>query len=155
MKKRMILVTVIVILLIEAIFVYRHFVLERIVDKKAANERLFTGKGCSLILRPDRELELSPLHGNVLVKCLPQKALLPVLRRQKGRLQTAGLLCPAQDRPALTQLGRSDPDRPAGQHVPHSLRGGTRRGIPPAAVRPDGGHPGAVPGPPHLTVDTN
>ena len=51
-----------------------------------------------------RELELSPLHGNVLVKCLPQKALLPVLRRQKGRLQTAGLLCPAQDRPALTQL---------------------------------------------------
>ena len=52
----------------------------------------------------DRELELSPLHGNVLVKCLPQKALLPVLRRQKGRLQTAGLLCPAQDRPALTQL---------------------------------------------------
>lgn len=32
MKKRMILVTVIVILLIEAIFVYRHFVLERIVD---------------------------------------------------------------------------------------------------------------------------
>lgn len=32
MKKRMILVTVIVILLIGAIFVYRHFVLERIVD---------------------------------------------------------------------------------------------------------------------------
>ena len=65
---------------------------------------LFPGRGCSLTLREDRELELSPLHGNVLVKCLPQKALLPVLRRQKGRLQTAGLLCPAQDRPALTQL---------------------------------------------------
>ncbi len=32
MKKRMILVTVIVVLLIGAIFVYRHFVLERIVD---------------------------------------------------------------------------------------------------------------------------
>ena len=61
---------------------------------------------------------------------------------------------PARPHPA-PRPGRSDPDRPAGQHVPHSLRGGTRRGIPPAAVRPDGGHPGAVPGPPHLTVDTN
>ena len=72
--------------------------------RRPAARTLFPGRGCSLTLREDRELELSPLHGNVLVKCLPQKALLPVLRRQKGRLQTAGLLCPAQDRPALTQL---------------------------------------------------
>ena len=74
---------------------------------------------CSLTLREDRELELSPLHGNVLVKCLPQKALLPVLRRQKGRLQTAGLLCPAQDRPALTQ---------------HLARAGVTRIAPPGSM---------------------
>lgn len=78
--------------------------LERIVDKKAANERLFSGKGCSLILRPDRELELSPMEGNVLVKLLPAGDLLLTLRRQRGRLQTAGLLCPAEEREKLTEV---------------------------------------------------
>ena len=82
---------------------YTHtYRLERLAE--GAGDKTWFGEGCSLTLKPDRELELSPLHGNVLVKCLPRKALLPVLRRQKGRLQTAGLLCPAQDRPALTQL---------------------------------------------------
>lgn len=78
--------------------------LERILDKKAGNERLFAGRGCSLILRPDRELELSPMEGNVLVKLLPKKELLPALRRQKGRLQTAGLICPDGEREELTDL---------------------------------------------------
>ena len=47
-----------------------------------------------MTLRPGTALELSPLHGNVLVKCLPREELFPALRRHKGRLQTAGLLCP-------------------------------------------------------------
>ena len=78
--------------------------LERIVDGTAAGETLFQGKGCSVVLRPGRELELSPMEGNVLVKLLPQKELLPALRRQKGRLQTAGLLCTPDKRAALTEL---------------------------------------------------
>lgn len=78
--------------------------LERIVDGTAAGETLFQGKGCSVVLRPGRELELSPMEGNVLVKLLPQKELLPALRRQKGRLQTAGLLCTPDKRVALTEL---------------------------------------------------
>lgn len=52
----------------------------------------------------DGELELSPLNGNVLVKCLPRKDLLAALRREKGHLQTAGLLCAPADRPELTDL---------------------------------------------------
>ena len=44
------------------------------------------------------------MEGNVLVKLLPQAELLPALRRQKGRLQTAGLLCPPEQREALTEL---------------------------------------------------
>ena len=52
----------------------------------------------------DGELELSPLNGNVLVKCLPREKLLSVLRREKGHLQTAGLLCAPEDRPELTDL---------------------------------------------------
>lgn len=78
--------------------------LERIVAGRAKGEALFQGRGCSLVLRPDRELELSPLEGNVLVKLLPQGELLPVLRRQKGRLQTAGLICAPEKRAALTDL---------------------------------------------------
>jgi len=82
----------------------RTALLERIVDGSAEGEELFQGKGCSVLLRPDRELELSPMEGNVLVKLLPQKDLLPALRRQKGRLQTAGLLCSPEKREALTGL---------------------------------------------------
>lgn len=78
--------------------------LERIVEGQAEGEILFQGKGCSVILRPDRELELSPMEGNVLVKLLPQKELLPTLRRQKGRLQTAGLICQPEKREDLTSL---------------------------------------------------
>ena len=44
------------------------------------------------------------MEGNVLVKLLPQKDLLPALRRQKGRLQTAGLLCSPEKREALATL---------------------------------------------------
>lgn len=78
--------------------------LERVVDEKAEGEALFRGKGCSVILRPDRELELSPMEGNVLVKLLPQKELLPALRRRKGRLQTAGLVCAPEKRAVLAGL---------------------------------------------------
>lgn len=82
----------------------RTALLERIVDGRATGEVLFQGKGCSVILRPDRELELSPMEGNVLVKLLPEQELLATLRRQKGRLQTAGLICAPGRREALTDL---------------------------------------------------
>ena len=82
---------------------YTHtYRLERLAE--GAGGRTWFGEGCSLTWKPDRELELSPLYGNVLVKCLPRRELLPVLRRQKGRLQTAGLLCRPEEREELTAL---------------------------------------------------
>lgn len=78
--------------------------LERVTAGREPGEALFRGRGCSVTARPDRELELSPMEGNVLVKPLPRSELLPVLRRQKGRLQTAGLLCAEEEREALTAL---------------------------------------------------
>ena len=78
--------------------------LERIVEGRTEGEVHLPGKGCSVTFRPDRELELSPMEGNVLVKLLPRKDLLPTLRRQKGRLQTVGLLCAKEDRETLTAL---------------------------------------------------
>ena len=78
--------------------------LERVVEGRAAGETLFPGKGCSVIFRPDSELELSPMEGNVLIKLLPQEELLSTLCRQRGRLQTAGLICSPEKREALTTL---------------------------------------------------
>ena len=59
---------------------------------------------CSLIPTKDSKLELSPMFGNVLVKPLPRAKLLPVLRRAKPYLQTAGLGCAVSEREALIKL---------------------------------------------------
>ncbi len=82
----------------------REAALEQIVDRARFDDLAFPGQLCSLTLRRDMELELSHLHGNVLVKRLPRQELVPVLRRQRGRLQTAGLLCPGSERKALAAL---------------------------------------------------
>ncbi len=82
----------------------REAALEQIVDRPGSGDLAFPGRCCSLTLRRDYDLELSHLHGNPLVKRLPRKEILPVLRRQRGRLQTAGLLCPAGEREELAAL---------------------------------------------------
>lgn len=82
----------------------REVALEQMVDRSGSDDLNFPGKLCSLTLRRDCELELSHLHGNVLVKRLPRGEIIPTLRRQKGRLQTAGLVCPEGSREELTAL---------------------------------------------------
>ena len=70
-----------------------------------ASDRIrYDGARCSVTVCRDSSLELSPLYGSVLVKRLPEKRLLPVLRRSAGTLQTAGLICPPEDRDRLTDL---------------------------------------------------
>lgn len=78
--------------------------LEHIADHKDRDAQFFRGRGCSLTLCRNHDLELSPLNGNVLVKLLPRAKLLSTLRREKGHLQTAGLLCSPQAREELTDL---------------------------------------------------
>ena len=80
----------------------RETALEQIVDR--SGDLFFPGQGCSLTLRRDYELELSHLHGNVLVKRLPQDRLISALRPCRGRLQTAGLICPEPEREGLSAL---------------------------------------------------
>lgn len=82
---------------------YEHY-LEGLTHPDRGSDTVFRGRACSLTLSNDQELTLSPLHGNVLVKLLSRKNLLPALRRQKSRLQTAGLLCPPEAREELTAL---------------------------------------------------
>ena len=59
---------------------------------------------CSLIVKEDSVLELSPMLGNVLVKPLPRERILDVLREKKQYLQTAGLCCPPEEREDLAEL---------------------------------------------------
>lgn len=101
----------------------RETALEQIVDRADIDDLNFPGQCCSLTLRRDMELELSHLHGNVLVKRLPRQELIPVLRRQRGRLQTAGLICPDSEREALTALlSRAGVNRiTAPGHMSHSF----------------------------------
>lgn len=63
---------------------------------------IFRGEGCSLTAALDSELELSELFGHLSVKRLPRRELMNTLRRKKGYLQTAGLLCRAGEREELT-----------------------------------------------------
>ncbi|MDE7362412.1 MAG: acyl-CoA reductase [Oscillospiraceae bacterium] len=64
----------------------------------------FGGKGCSLTIGADSELELSDMMCNVLVKKLPRRGIVPVLRRGKNYLQTAGLICPESERAELADI---------------------------------------------------
>lgn len=71
-------------------------------NKKSPN--LYKGRGCSLTVCSDSELELSPMMCNVLVKRLPREKIVPVLRRKKGYLQTAGLICSDNERRSLFEI---------------------------------------------------
>ena len=82
----------------------REALLEHVVDRQGRGEVHFPGRGCSLTLREGTELELSPLHGSVLVKLLPRRQLSQALGRCRGRLQTAGLVCPEAERQELAAL---------------------------------------------------
>ena len=64
----------------------------------------FRADGCSLTACRDSELELSYMFGNCYVKRLPKENIISTLRRKKGYLQTAGLICPAGKREELTGL---------------------------------------------------
>ncbi len=66
--------------------------------------RVYKGKDCSLTIGTDSELELSDMLCNVLVKKLPRREILPVLRRKKNYLQTAGLICHDGERAALSDI---------------------------------------------------
>lgn len=79
--------------------------LETILQKGAnAPEQPYQGLLCGLTPKEDSELELSEMFGNCLVKRLPQKDIIPVLRRKKGYLQTAGLICSPERRLRLAEL---------------------------------------------------
>lgn len=69
-----------------------------------AEGRIFRGGGVSVSALPDGALTLSLLGGNCWVKPLPREDLIRRLRPERGRLQTAGLLCPPGEWEVLAAL---------------------------------------------------
>ncbi len=62
----------------------------------------FSGALCGLRPAEDSELSLSEMFGFPNVKRLPERDLMASLRRKKGYLQTAGLICAPERRQRLT-----------------------------------------------------
>lgn len=67
-------------------------------------DTIMQGEGVSVVIKQDRELELSYLFRNVWVKALPRKNLIEILKKHKNHLQTCGLLCEPQERAQLAEL---------------------------------------------------
>ncbi len=73
-------------------------------ENSTDEERTFQGKSCNLITSKNSTLELSYMFGSCYVKTLPRKHAISELRKKKGYLQTAGLICSEKEREDLTQL---------------------------------------------------
>lgn len=78
--------------------------IESLVKDKEKNDNEYRGDFCRLVVQMDSELRLAPSVGTVLVKPLPRCKITATLRRKKGCLQTAGLICTPERRQELTEL---------------------------------------------------
>lgn len=78
--------------------------LKAYLGEEEKHDNVIRGKGCSVIISSDSDLELSPMMCNVLVKPLPRVNIGKVLYAGRFHLQTAGLICPKEDREHLAEL---------------------------------------------------
>ena len=78
--------------------------LKAYLGEEEKHDNAIRGKGCSVIISSDSDLELSPMMCNVLVKPLPRENIGKVLYEGRFHLQTAGLICPKEDREHLAEL---------------------------------------------------
>lgn len=69
-------------------------------DSKA----VLCGDGCGIIIKKDSTLEPSYGFRNIWIKPLPRYRLVSELSQYKGYLQTAALLCPAEERDKMVNL---------------------------------------------------
>jgi len=78
--------------------------LKAYLGEEEKHENVLRGRSCSCIISENSELELSPMMCNVLVKPLPKKDIGKVLYKNRYHLQTAGLICPVEDRKDIAEL---------------------------------------------------
>lgn len=68
------------------------------------DRRILNEDGVSVIIKEDRELELSYMFRNVWIKSLPHNQIIGKLKKHKNHLQTCGLLCAEREKEELTNL---------------------------------------------------
>ena len=78
--------------------------LKAYLGEEEKHDNVLRGRSCSVIISSDSDLELSPMMCNVLVKPLPRENIGKVLYEGRFHLQTAGLICPKEDREHLAEL---------------------------------------------------
>lgn len=78
--------------------------LKSMVGEEEVSDNVIRKRGCSVIVSDNSRLELSPMMCNVLVKNLPEGKITPVLIESKNYLQTAGLICPDDERGHFTDI---------------------------------------------------
>ncbi len=61
-------------------------------DRLERAHTVLSDEGVSVVIREDEELTLSYLYRNVWIKALPKERIIPVLKPQKGYLQSCALL---------------------------------------------------------------
>lgn len=94
------------------------------------DREILRGKGVSVIVSKDGELELSYMFKNCWVKPLPRRNIIKALKSKKGHLQTVGLICVDCERDELagmfTKAGLTHIARP--KNMSQMLPGGTHDG---------------------------
>lgn len=78
--------------------------LKAYLGEEEKHDNVLRGRSCSVIISSDSDLELSPMMCNVLIKPLPREKIGKVLYAGRYHLQTAGLICPKEDREHLAEL---------------------------------------------------
>lgn len=73
-------------------------------EEQVTGKRVLRGRGVSVIVAMDQELELSYMFKNCWVKPLPRTEIIGALKRKKGHLQTVGLICREEERMELAEL---------------------------------------------------
>ncbi len=61
-------------------------------DRLENRDTVLSGEGVSVVIRDNPKLELSYLYRNVWIKPLPRERIIPVLKPEKGYLQSCALL---------------------------------------------------------------
>jgi len=69
-----------------------------------SSKKIFRGKGVSVTVSNDSELELSHMFKNCWVKPLPRKNIVKALKGKRGHLQTVGLICSEAERKELSDI---------------------------------------------------
>lgn len=90
----------------------------------ADGRRIWNEEGVSVVVKEDRELELSYLFRNVWIKALPRQQIVSALKKHKNHLQTCGLLCGNEERAELTDaLARAGVVRITGSDMSRTVAG--------------------------------